>query len=205
MGFTSARERRLWFLAGSCLLLIYSSLYIARPITEWLREANLLRVAVVGSFLLALAWVGSRLLRVRAGWRVWASLAVITAGYALVLGRFELPEERLHFLEYGVVGGLIFAALMERQGNRPSDSTQGSPRRSPLGPAAGAVIATALAGWFDEGIQAILPNRFYDLRDVAMNAAGGALAVFAIWLLGLAHRAGPGPTNGSQGTLEDLG
>ena len=52
---------------------------------------------------------------------------------------------------------------------------------------------TGLAGWIDEGIQEILPNRFYDLRDVAMNAAGGALAVFSIWILDLARRADEGP------------
>ncbi|MGB5297049.1 MAG: hypothetical protein WBP34_19065, partial [Thermoanaerobaculia bacterium] len=73
MGFTSARERRLWILAGSCLLLIYSSLYIARPVTNWLRDANLLRLAVAGAFLLAAAGVGLGLLRSRRGWRVWVA------------------------------------------------------------------------------------------------------------------------------------
>ena len=193
MGFTSARERRLWILAGSCLLLIYSSLNIARPITNWLRDANLLSLAVGGSFLLAAACVGLALLRSRPGWRVWAALVSIAAGYAILLSRFELPEERLHFLEYGVIGGLVFTALLERQKNTRRDSRELPSRRAPIWPAVGALVMTGLAGWIDEGIQEILPNRFYDLRDVAMNAAGGALAVFSIWILDLARRANEGP------------
>ena len=41
---------------------------------------------------------------------------------------------------------------------------------------AAALIGTAI-GWGDELVQAILPNRVYDLRDVAMNAAGAVLGV----------------------------
>ena len=72
-------------MAGSCLLLIYSSLYIARPVTNWLRDANLLRLAVAGAFFLAAAWVGLGLLRSRPGWRVWVALAGIVAGYVVLL------------------------------------------------------------------------------------------------------------------------
>jgi len=185
MGFTSARERRLWILAGSCLLLIYSSLYIARTITNWLRDANLLRLAVGGAFVLVAAWVGLGLLRSRSGWRVWVALASIATGYVMLLSRFDLPEERLHFLEYGLVGGLVFRALLERQKNSRRESGELPSRRDPLWPAVGAFVMTGVAGWIDEGIQEILPNRFYDLRDVGMNAAAGALAVFSIWILDL--------------------
>ena len=48
-----------------------------------------------------------------------------------------------------------------------------------LVPAALAVGATALLGWIDEGIQAILPNRVYDIRDVGFNALAGLMAVAA--------------------------
>ena len=84
---------------------------------------------------------------------------IVAAGYVLLLSRFELPEERLHFLEYGVVGGLVFAALLERQKNTKPDSGGPWDRSAPLWPAVGASLVTAGAGWIDEGIQAILPNR----------------------------------------------
>ncbi len=190
MGFTSARERRLWVMAGSCLLLIYSSLYIVRPLTEWLRAANLLRLAVGGSFLLAAALLGLALLRKRPGWRVWMALAGIALGYVVLLSRFELPEERLHFLQYGIVGGLVYMALLERQKATSLGSAEPSGGGRNLWPAVLAFLITGAAGWIDEGIQEILPNRFYDLRDVAMNAGAGALAVLSIWIVGLATRAG---------------
>ena len=199
MGFTSARERRLWLMAGSCLLLIFSTLYIARPITNWLRDANLLRLAVVGSFVLAAAWIGLVLLRSRPGWRTWVILSAIAAGYVILLSRFKLPEERLHFLEYGIVGGLVFAALLERQKNT-GDTSGGTPgRRGPLWPAVGAFLINGAAGWVDEGIQEIIPNRFYDLRDVAMNAAAGALAIGSIWILGLIRQIEAGSPSRGQG------
>jgi len=193
MGFTSASERRLWISAGGCLLLIYSSLYIARPVTEWLRDANLLRLAVGGSFALIAALVSLRLRRTRPGWRVWVALAGIAMGSVLLLSRFELPEERLHFLEYGLVGGLVFAALLERQKNKRRDSSGLPSRCAYLWPAVGAFVMTGVAGWIDEGIQEVLPNRYYDLRDVAMNAAGGALAVLSIWIVELLRQMGQRP------------
>jgi len=43
---------------------------------------------------------------------------------------------------------------------------------------------TAAVGWIDEGVQHLLPNRVYDLRDVALNAAAGLLAIS---IVALAH------------------
>jgi hypothetical protein len=39
------------------------------------------------------------------------------------------------------------------------------------------------AGWIDELIQGLLPTRYYDLRDVAFNAAAGLLALLARYAL----------------------
>jgi hypothetical protein len=44
-------------------------------------------------------------------------------------------------------------------------------------PSVTAVIVTVAAGWIDEGLQGLLPNRFYDLRDVGLNGLAGMLAV----------------------------
>jgi VanZ family protein len=44
-------------------------------------------------------------------------------------------------------------------------------------------LFTLAAGWIDEGIQGLLPTRFYDLRDVAFNAAAGVLALVALSFL----------------------
>jgi VanZ family protein len=51
-------------------------------------------------------------------------------------------------------------------------------RRVPT-PAVLAIGVTALIGWLDEGIQALLPNRFYDIQDVGFNALAALMAIVA--------------------------
>ncbi len=150
---------------------------------EFLRERNLLRVTVVAIFALVLAVILTRLLRRRPGRRELALLALLGLVYLGVLASTERAEERIHFLQYGVLGGLIYEALLERRRRlspQRFSSAVASPWRWP-GPSA--VLLTSLCGWGDEGIQAILPNRFYDLRDVGLNIAGGLLAVVSMALL----------------------
>ena len=78
-------------------------------------------------------------------------------------------EERTHLFEYGIVAVLIYQALGERAQNG---------RRVPV-PAALALVVTALLGWLDEGIQALLPSRVYDNFDVLSNAIAALIAIVA--------------------------
>ena len=184
MVFASRREKRLWFAAGLCTLLIYSSLYIARPAAELLRERNLLRLAVVLSFLAAGSLVAWRLLATRAGWRVLVTAGVIGAGYLALLTAIPMmPEERLHFLEYGVVAALVYLALRERRAGLVESGIDVGDRVARLPPLATAVVVTGIIGWLDEGIQAILPNRVYDVRDVTFNAVAALISVASLKLV----------------------
>ena len=72
-----------------------------------------------------------------------------------------------------VVAVLLHAALLER-------AAQGRGVRWP-GPTA--IFFAAGLGWIDEGIQAVLPGRVYDLRDVVFNALAAAMAVTATVVL----------------------
>ena len=47
---------------------------------------------------------------------------------------------------------------------------------------------TALLSWLDEGIQASLPNRVYDVRDVGFNALAGLVAIAASLALARSRR-----------------
>jgi len=142
------------------LLAIYSTLAYVRVITNALRDRGVLRISVGVAFVLAASvalWLIFRA-RERRTMRMLLTLAAVAAAYGLVIWPMESPEEKIHFIQYGVVALLAYASF-------------------------GSYVASAIfvlaAGWIDEGIQGLLPSRFYDLRDVAFNAAAGVLALLA--------------------------
>ncbi len=183
--FTSPRERRLWILAGSWLAVVYASLDFVRTPTEFLRGQNLLRLAVAAILFGSAAAVVLLVVRRRPGWREIATLTVVGLAYlAVVSFATGRHEERIHFLEYGLLGGLLYAALLERRGNLLGTGQPGWLSRFP---ATMAMLLNAGGGWGDEGIQALLPDRVYELRDVGLNVGAGVLAVISMALLSRAR------------------
>ena len=175
--FTSDRERCLWFWAMAVVVAIYSTLGPAQRLAEAMRERNLLRVSVV-VLLLVGATIAGRWVKRRPGQREIGVALGVTAVYLMAWIRIHRWEERTHLFEYGLVAILIYQALTERLRHD----------RRVLVPAALAVAVTALLGWLDEGIQALLPNRVYDLRDVGFNALAGLMAIAASLALARARR-----------------
>ena len=178
--FTSDRERRLWFWAVAVIVAIYSTLGPARTLVDVLRQHNLLRV----SFALVLVFVVGAI-----AWRWgkrrpdWGEIGValgVTLAYLMVWWRMGSWEERTHLIEYGIVAALIHQALLERVRNG---------RRVPA-PAALTVAVTALLGTLDEIIQAMLPSRVFDVRDIFFNALAGFMVIAA--RLALAPQRRPG-------------
>lgn len=162
---------------GVLLLCIYSTLYVARTISNALRDAGYLRAAVATAFALAAIGVVVFIVRTPALRNPRALFAVlgISIVYGLIVFPMSSPEEKLHFLEYGAVGVLAFFAMP------PQWIT---PKRF-----IAAVIFTLAAGWLDEGIQALLPNRHYDLRDVGFNVLAGTMALTSFAVVRRASRA----------------
>lgn len=159
------------------LLAIYATLGVVRTVTNFLRDRGILRVSVVTAFVIATAvilWLIFRDER-RRSWRYVLSLMAVAWVYAAVIYPMQSPEEKIHFIQYGGVAALAHAST-------PPGWTK-----------AGRFIICALfvaaAGWIDEGIQALLPSRFYDLRDVAFNAAAGLMALTAIAIFSRHDRA----------------
>lgn len=163
------------------LVTLYSTLAVARSLTERLRAANLLRVSVALVFAAVVVALVSAVVRTPAlrRPRVLGLGFVLAALYALVIWPMDSPEEKLHFVEYGAVGVLAFFSSPARWRER---------RRF-----VAAALFTAAAGWVDEGIQALLPSRYYDLRDVGFNALAGVMALSALAALrAVARRAEDG-------------
>ena len=176
--FTSNRERRLWLWTLAIVVAIYSTLGLARTLAGILRDHNLLGAAFVLGMLLVGATILTQGLKTRPGGAEIGVALGIVAAYLMVFVRMAIPEERTHLIEYGVVAVFIYEALTERASHG---------RRVPV-PALLAIVATALVGALDEGIQAILPNRVFDPRDILFNLLAGLMAVAASVALGWARR-----------------
>jgi len=76
------------------------------------------------------------------------------------------PEESLHFVQYGVLGWLLFRALRFRLAD-PSIYVAG-------------LMIGAAAGICDELIQWVVPRRFFDFRDIGINILSGVLVQAAL-------------------------
>jgi len=175
--FTSKKERRLWIWTLTLTLTIYFTAGLTQPLAAVLRERGLLEIFFVLGVVLVIAAILAQRIKKRPGWGelgVWLGVAAV---YVMLFVRIELPEERTHLVEYGVLAAIIYEALAERSRNGAGMF---------LPPTIVAVVATALLGVIDECIQFYLPNRVFDIRDVGFNAVAGFLSVAAsvalIWV-----------------------
>jgi len=170
--FRSARERRLWIAVAAAVATLLASLYPLQFALDALRARNLLRVAIAGLFLICASAGAAALARRRAPLGAWLVSLAAGAVYGVSALAMEVPQERLHLVEYGALALLLRAAVAESRRVR-----------SRFGHAAvtdaWTLAAATAIGWIDEGVQAILPNRMYDLRDVGFNAFAAALALAA--------------------------
>ena len=99
----------------------------------------------------------------------YVALLAIAVCYAYLLARFaEFPAERLHLVEYGLVAILLLRALR-------LDFTAKSAF-------ALAFALTGVVGLVDEGIQAVLPQRYFEFKDILLNIVSGGLGLLVVGL-----------------------
>ena len=167
------RESRAWAAVGAWILFIYLTIPLARVVQTAVRDRGGAMLFVWVTLLAVAAAAGAV---VRAWFRKqWTATPRQALALAVVFGLFAAgawslranPEEAIHFVQYGGLGLLLFRAL----GHRLAD---------PSIYVAGALLGAA-AGTGDELIQWLVPNRYFDYRDVAINALAGALAQAALW------------------------
>ncbi len=167
--FTSRRERRLWLWLALVLAGIYATLGQVPAAAAFLRQRGELRDALFFLLFVSLTVIAVLWLRRRPGRAEIAVGAGILIVYLAAWIRIGTLEERTHLFEYGLVAALVHEALLERRANG---------RRVPV-PALLALVLAVLLGWLDEGIQALLPNRVYDLRDVFFNTVAAGMVIGA--------------------------
>jgi hypothetical protein len=169
---------RRWAVFGLYVAAIYASLPFGPRV-----GLALLRMSsggwLLGSGLPLLAFVGVgalfvRLIHRRAPWWAYAVLGGAGVGYTLAFSWLRAQRlERTHLPEYGVVAWLAWRAIEPVLPGRFATYVA-------------AAMLTAVIGYGDELLQRVVPGRYYDLRDVAMNALGGLLALLVL----VAGRAG---------------
>lgn len=137
-------------------------------------EAGFATVVSTVAVVVAVA-VGLFALRIaRAATRI--ELAVMALGallYGAGVSLLEIPQERLHYAEYGLLSALVFVGL------------QGERRERAGRTVVAAIVLVAVLGWLDETLQgALWERRYFDWRDVELNlraAALGVLLAVPIW------------------------
>ncbi len=129
----------------------------------WLLGPGLVGATLAGACALLL-----HLRRQRApGW-AYAALVGVALAYVVAFSWLRLQRlERTHLPEYGVAAVLAWRAV--------APLFQGAV----AGYAAAAALGAAI-GYGDELLQGMLPGRYYDLRDVAMNALGAVLGMMVL-------------------------
>ena len=162
-----------WLGVVLCVLAIFLVVPIARTVrnfveTTW--SASLfgyfVLIFVSAAFLAGLYLFWFRLnIRALSNYMWLAVVAVVYIIFTLRL--WERPEEAIHFLEYGLLGILLYFALR----NHYSDK----------GIFIIAFIIGALVGIFDEALQWMIPRRVWDFRDLGLNALSVGLCQIAIW------------------------
>ncbi len=156
------RRKKYWTLSLLWTVLIYTTLSFARDVSEFLRVRvpfglgiNILLGIMLGAVLFY------ALLKIKDSWK--RKTAVIALGCLYVVSAYfiKYPEEKIHFVEYGVLAYFIFNAL--------------SVDFKLIASASATFFLTAMIGLGDEGIQHILPKRYFDWNDVILNAYSGGL------------------------------
>ena len=94
-------------------------------------------------------------------WEAWAWTAYLVLGTLWLIYIAVIPDDRLHYIYYGLLGVLFFRAV------ELDLSLEGA--------CVAAIVLTSVAGFFDEFIQKFTPGRVYDINDVRDNAMGAVL------------------------------
>lgn len=153
----------------SYVLLIYVTLGYVRCLSDALRCRGLLGYVSMAIIFLLCGVVFARLRQLSS--RGSRRLIVILLGISVLSSLFFLPfpEERLHVVEYSILGWLLGWSLA-CSGKWPAWWGVG-------------VLLAWLIGYGDEMIQCFLPNRVFDVRDIFLNGIAGmvGLVIFAIF------------------------
>tara|TARA_Y100000034_G_scaffold30248_1_gene36887 strand:+ start:892 stop:2115 length:1224 start_codon:yes stop_codon:yes gene_type:complete len=162
-----------WLMVALWTLLIYVTIPLANALQNtwvrfWGRQSLLLVVVAVLSLATVITFLAMRRSDRKVRWHQYLWILLVFAAYIyFTYSLRSLPAEALHFIEYGVLGALAFLAFRHRVENSSIYFIS--------------AVFCLLVGTVDEIIQWIVPQRFWDYRDVWLNGVGGGLIQLGIW------------------------
>ncbi len=162
-----------WLWVAFCAAAIFLVVPTARAIQKFVGENwgraffGYFVVAVVAAAFLGIVYLLLFRLKIRTVTNyVWlAACAALYLYFTLKLWRN--PEEAVHFLEYGLLGFFLFRAWRL---TIPDKAVY-----------IASFLTGTLVGAFDEIFQWLMPGRYWDIRDVGLNALAVGLFQVALW------------------------
>jgi len=182
-----------WRLIAVYVVVLYATLPLGRPVITWLRAHFSTSQQIVLTYCLFGVVAGAAAVWLVLHWRqfllrAWIAGVVLAGVYCYEFKTIvTYPEERLHFLEYGVLAFMLYKAF--------SFHGRG------VWPYLAALVAGSLIGWGDEGVQWLtqfIPDiarlfgctvhplkfrRYYALSDVVLNVKGIAYGLLVLALV----------------------
>ncbi|MBN1274465.1 MAG: VanZ family protein [Candidatus Aminicenantes bacterium] len=162
-----------WLWVAVCIAAVYLIVPLARTIRQFVSERwgralfgyAVLSVTAV-SLVAVITLLFFRLKVRRMSQYIWLGL-VAAAYFYFTLRLKDAPEEAIHFLEYGLLGFFLFRAISLTVKDKTIYLD--------------GLFIGAIVGFFDEVIQWMIPDRYWDLRDVGLNALAVGLFQLALW------------------------
>lgn len=150
------------------ILILYATLPVTPDYVKLIKEAGALQVFVLGPFALSVPILGyfgmkAETYRNRS---FWITILLLGTAFYLISKNVMAPVELLHLILYGIMCVLLFSLFSIRLHGALLFGAS--------------ILATAIFGAIDEVIQYYLPNRVFDLSDIAFNIFGGIMALVII-------------------------
>jgi hypothetical protein len=153
-------------------LIIFVTIPLARAIQrfvyqQWSREVftYVVLAVIVIALVAAIQYIIRHRPTSRSSYFWLLAVAAIFVGYTIELGK-KSPEEAIHFIQYGVLGILVYRALIHRIHD--------------VSIYFAAAIICGIIGTIDEVIQWLTPKRFWGFRDIWINFFAAFLVQIAI-------------------------
>lgn len=171
-------SRRAWLAVGLYTVFLYSTLTLAFEIYVWifdrLGKTTMSSIMIWMYLPLGLGLLAFVFFRLPRHPKAYLAFALICLVLLCCLKVIAIPAKRFHFLQYGPLTFFVFDAMRF--------SFRG--RYLYLWTLATVVVI----GLGDETLQAILPQRFFGLTDIAINSAAGILTLaFIAFVVGEEH------------------